>query len=129
MFTRRGRDAGIVALQSLQQFCPVVNLPTSVLCLVHADTTNLWQRVIVYMRYVSACMRPRASVVVTRPVPPTEIKQVNVNANNPYAYLGFQLQHEPNSFQIVTEIDPFDLAEMLGNIGGFWGTCMLATQT
>ena len=66
---------------------------------------------------------------MTHPVPPTEIKQVNVNVNNPYAYLGFQLQHEPNSFQIVTEIDPFNLAEMLGNIGGFWGTCMLATQT
>ena len=54
----------------------------------------------------------------TRPKP---INQVNVNVTNPYAYLAIQVQQEPNSFKVVTEIDPFDIAEMLGNIGGFWG--------
>lgn len=52
---------------------------------------------------------------------PTTINQVKANVTDPYAYLAIQLQQEPNSFQIITEINPFDIAEMLGNIGGFWG--------
>lgn len=46
---------------------------------------------------------------------------MKANVTDPYAYLAIQLQQEPNSYEIVTEIDPFDVAEMLGNIGGFWG--------
>lgn len=32
-----------------------------------------------------------------------------------------EIQQEPSSFEIITEIDPLDVAELLGNIGGFWG--------
>jgi len=28
---------------------------------------------------------------------------------------------QTNSFETVKEIDPLDIAEIFGNIGGFWG--------
>ena len=31
------------------------------------------------------------------------------------------MQQEPDSWEIVTEIDPLNVGEMLGSIGGFWG--------
>eukprot|EP00904_Undaria_pinnatifida_P008142 jgi/Undpi1/4458/HiC_scaffold_17.g07812.m1 len=51
--------------------------------------------------------------------------EVKANVTDPYAYLAIQLQQEPNSYEIVTEIDPFDVAEMLGNIGGFWDLILI----
>ena len=48
--------------------------------------------------------------------------QVKSNITSPYAYLALEIQQEPSSFEIITEIDPLDVAELLGNIGGFWGT-------
>lgn len=54
-----------------------------------------------------------------------EKDEVKANITHPYAHLAFQLQQEPNSYQIVTEIDPFDIAEMLGNIGGFWDLILI----
>ena len=49
------------------------------------------------------------------------IRQVNGNVTNPYAYLEVQMQQEPDSWEIVTEIDPLNVEEILGSIGGFWG--------
>lgn len=49
------------------------------------------------------------------------MRQVNESISAPYAYLAMEIQQEPNSLQIITEIDPLDVAEMLGNVGGFWG--------
>lgn len=49
--------------------------------------------------------------------------QINPGIEKPYAHLAIQIQQEPNSFETITEIDPFDLAEMFGNVGGFWGEC------
>ena len=48
--------------------------------------------------------------------------QVKSNITSPYAYLALEIQQEPSSFEIITEVDPLDVAELLGNIGGFWGT-------
>lgn len=31
------------------------------------------------------------------------------------------MQQEPDSWEIVTEIDPLNVGEILGSIGGFWG--------
>lgn len=39
----------------------------------------------------------------------------------PYAHLALEVQQEPNSLEIITEIDPVDLADLFGNVGGFWG--------
>ena len=47
--------------------------------------------------------------------------QVNASIEKPYAHLALQIQQEPNSFETITEIDPLDIAEMFGNVGGFWG--------
>ena len=38
----------------------------------------------------------------------------------PYAYVKLELHQEFDSLVEVTEIDPFDLAEIVGQIGGFW---------
>ena len=46
---------------------------------------------------------------------------MNRNIIYPYAYLEVQMQQEPDSWEIVTEIDPLNVGEMLGSIGGFWG--------
>ena len=47
--------------------------------------------------------------------------QVKPGIEKPYAHLALQIQQEPSSYETITEIDPFDLAEMFGNVGGFWG--------
>ena len=36
-----------------------------------------------------------------------------------------QLQQESDSLAVITEIDPFDLAEILGEIGGFWDLILI----
>ncbi|CAB1109090.1 unnamed protein product [Ectocarpus sp. CCAP 1310/34] len=51
----------------------------------------------------------------------THRDKVNAAIDKPYAQLSLQFQQEPNSLEIMTENDPFDLAEMFGNVGGFWG--------
>ena len=38
----------------------------------------------------------------------------------PYAYVKLALNQESDSLVEVMEIDPFDLAEIAGQIGGFW---------
>eukprot|EP00904_Undaria_pinnatifida_P008151 jgi/Undpi1/4466/HiC_scaffold_17.g07820.m1 len=47
--------------------------------------------------------------------------QVNGNITSPYAYLEVQMQQEPDSWEVLTEIDPLNVGEILGSIGGFWG--------
>lgn len=47
--------------------------------------------------------------------------QANSTIVKPYAYLALQIQQEPNSYETIVEIDPLDLAELFGNVGGFWG--------
>ena len=37
-----------------------------------------------------------------------------------------QLQQESDSSAVITEIDPFDFAEILGEIGGFWDLILIA---
>lgn len=32
-----------------------------------------------------------------------------------------ELEQEQDSLQTITEIDPLNVAEILGNVGGFWG--------
>lgn len=49
------------------------------------------------------------------------IYQVNGNITSPYAYLEVQMQQEPDSWEVLTEIDPLNVGEILGSIGGFWG--------
>lgn len=49
------------------------------------------------------------------------ICQVNGNVTHPYAYLEVDMKQEQNSWEIVTEIDPLNVGEILGSIGGFWG--------
>lgn len=31
------------------------------------------------------------------------------------------IHQEANSYETVTEVDPMDIAEIFGNVGGFWG--------
>ena len=47
--------------------------------------------------------------------------QPNPDVEKPYAYLALQIQQEPNSYETIIENDPLDLAELFGNVGGFWG--------
>ena len=49
------------------------------------------------------------------------LAQPNPDLEKPYAHLALQIQQEPNSYENIIEIDPLDLAEMFGNVGGFWG--------
>eukprot|EP00903_Cladosiphon_okamuranus_P009902 g9404.t1 len=51
--------------------------------------------------------------------------KVNGGIEKPYAHLAMEIQQEPNSFETITEVEPFDLAEMFGNVGGFWDLLML----
>ena len=32
-----------------------------------------------------------------------------------------EVARETNSLEEITEIDPLEIAEMFGNVGGFWG--------
>lgn len=50
-----------------------------------------------------------------------QILQVNPNITVPYAHLSLQMKQQFDSWEIITEADPFEVAEMFGNIGGFWG--------
>ena len=52
---------------------------------------------------------------------PKQFYQVNGDIIYPYAFVDVQIKQEINSLEIVTEIDPLDVGEILGSIGGFWG--------
>ncbi|CAN0176299.1 unnamed protein product, partial [Ascophyllum nodosum] len=43
----------------------------------------------------------------------------------PYAYMKMQLQQESDSLVEITEIDPLDVAEILGQVGGFWDLILI----
>lgn len=40
---------------------------------------------------------------------------------NPYAWLSMEIAQLTDSLETITEIDPLEVAEIFGNIGGFWG--------
>lgn len=40
---------------------------------------------------------------------------------SPYAWLSMEIAQETNSLEEITEINPLEIAEMFGNVGGFWG--------
>ena len=52
---------------------------------------------------------------------PKQFYQVNGDIINPYAFVDAEIKQNMNSLEIVTEIDPLDVGEILGSIGGFWG--------
>ncbi|CAN0315183.1 unnamed protein product, partial [Ascophyllum nodosum] len=57
-----------------------------------------------------------------------EVNTRNVNITGiqaPYAYMKMQLQQESDSLILVTEIDPLDIAEILGQVGGFWDLILI----
>jgi len=60
------------------------------------------------------CLKPHRNF-------PNRFYQVNGDIIYPYAFVDVQIEQETNSLEIVTEIDPLDVGEILGSIGGFWG--------
>lgn len=40
---------------------------------------------------------------------------------HPYAWLSLEVAQLTDSLEEISEIDPLELAELFGNIGGFWG--------
>ena len=47
--------------------------------------------------------------------------QVNPSLQSPYAHASLLVHQEFNSLETVTEVDPMNVAEIFGNVGGFWG--------
>ncbi|CAM9660517.1 unnamed protein product, partial [Ascophyllum nodosum] len=43
----------------------------------------------------------------------------------PYAYMRMELQQESDSMVEITEVDPLDMAEILGQVGGFWDLLLI----
>eukprot|EP00904_Undaria_pinnatifida_P008172 jgi/Undpi1/4485/HiC_scaffold_17.g07839.m1 len=44
---------------------------------------------------------------------------------SPYAWLSLEVAQVTDSLEEITEIDPLEIAEILGNIGGFWDLLLL----
>eukprot|EP00904_Undaria_pinnatifida_P000588 jgi/Undpi1/1052/HiC_scaffold_10.g04515.m1 len=44
---------------------------------------------------------------------------------SPYAWLSMEIAQEENSLEDITEIDPLQIAEIFGNVGGFWDLLLL----
>lgn len=44
---------------------------------------------------------------------------------SPYAWLSLEVAQETNSHEEITEINPLEIAEMFGNVGGFWDLLLL----
>ncbi|CAM9308303.1 unnamed protein product, partial [Laminaria digitata] len=44
---------------------------------------------------------------------------------SPYAWLSMEIAQEENSLEEITEIDPLKIAEIFGNVGGFWDLLLL----
>lgn len=49
------------------------------------------------------------------------VVQVDPSIARPYARLSLEIKQQFDSWEIITEASPFAIAEMFGNIGGFWG--------
>lgn len=49
----------------------------------------------------------------------------NSSITKPYARLSLELKQQSDSWEIITEINPFEFAEMFGNIGGFWDLLLI----
>lgn len=47
--------------------------------------------------------------------------QVWENATAPHAYLSMELAQDVDSYEKIKEIDPLEIAEIFGSVGGFWG--------
>lgn len=47
--------------------------------------------------------------------------QTQVNATTPYAYLSLEVAQSVDSYEVIKELNPVEIAEIFGNIGGFWG--------
>ncbi len=60
-------------------------------------------------------------VPVHRGSTPEFLPQVNPDITVPYARLSLEMKQQFDSWEIITEANPFEIAEMFGNIGGFWG--------
>ena len=54
---------------------------------------------------------------------------MNENVTHPYAFLEVNMKQDQNSWEIITEIDPLNVGEMLGSIGGFWGESTVAQHS
>lgn len=52
---------------------------------------------------------------------PSYVAQPNPDIARPYANLALLIYQETNSLLTIKEIDPLDLAELFGTVGGFWG--------
>eukprot|EP00752_Nemacystus_decipiens_P013067 g11557.t1 len=53
------------------------------------------------------------------------VGKANASIAMPYARLSMEIKQEPLSWEIVTEADPYEYAELLGNIGGFWDILLI----
>ncbi|CAM9868828.1 unnamed protein product [Ectocarpus sp. 13 AM-2016] len=51
--------------------------------------------------------------------------QADADITKPYARLSMELKQQFDSWEIITEADPFEFAEILGNIGGFWDLILI----
>ncbi|CAM9261431.1 unnamed protein product [Ectocarpus sp. 12 AP-2014] len=50
---------------------------------------------------------------------------VNPNITMPYAYVSLEMKQQFDSWEIITESNPYEFAEMFGNIGGFWDLLLI----
>ncbi|CBN78263.1 hypothetical protein Esi_0005_0128 [Ectocarpus siliculosus] len=50
---------------------------------------------------------------------------VNPNVTMPYAHLSLEMKQQADSWEIITESNPYEFAEMFGNIGGFWDLLLI----
>ncbi|CAN0361929.1 unnamed protein product [Ascophyllum nodosum] len=44
---------------------------------------------------------------------------------NPYAHFSLEVAQEINSLEVITEIDPLEIAEIFGEVGGAWDLLLL----
>ncbi|CAM9827146.1 unnamed protein product, partial [Hapterophycus canaliculatus] len=44
---------------------------------------------------------------------------------DPYAWLSFEIAQSTNSLMEIRQIDPLEVAEMFGNVGGFWDLLLI----
>lgn len=45
----------------------------------------------------------------------------SMSVQSPYASFYLKIKQAPTSLEVITEINPLALAELFGNVGGFWG--------
>ncbi|CAN0541095.1 unnamed protein product, partial [Ectocarpus sp. 12 AP-2014] len=44
---------------------------------------------------------------------------------SPYAWLSMEIAQSTDSLEEITEINPLEIAELFGNVGGFWDLLLL----